>query len=79
MSSESFDTSTTDSEAAGDDHGRTARPLAGLAFWSAVVLPFVQVGLLLNGVRTRQATTVLAALFVVNVFALVVGHRYGLE
>lgn len=79
MASQQIDSSTTDDESTGTDSERTVQPIAGLAFWSAVVLPFVQLGLLVGGLETWRTSVVLAVLFVVNLFALVVGHRYGLD
>ncbi|MFB6202675.1 MAG: hypothetical protein ABEI98_11790 [Halorhabdus sp.] len=51
-------------------------PVRGVAFWTAIALPFVQLPLLVSGLN--QPTTALAffALLAVNVFALYVGHAY---
>jgi hypothetical protein len=68
-----FDTPATDN---GIDSGRISRSISGVAFWSAVCLPFVQLSLLVGGLDTRRGLAAFAVLFGANVLALVVGHRY---
>jgi len=53
--------------------------VSGVAFWSAVCLPFVQLSLLAGGLDSRRGLTVLALLFVLNVLALVAGNQYRRE
>lgn len=45
-------------------------------FWGAITLPFLYAPLLAMGVDTLTEATVLFALMVVNLFALVVGRRH---
>ena len=45
-------------------------------FWTAVVLPFLHVPLLLSGLSTTPETVAFAALLGLNVLALVLGHRH---
>lgn len=45
-------------------------------FWTAVVLPFLHVPLLLSGLSTTPETVAFAALLGLNVFSVVVGHRH---
>lgn len=47
-----------------------------VAFWFAVALPFAYLPLLAGGLPGWQAPT-FAALFTLNVLALIVGHDYG--
>ena len=71
-----FDTPVSDT---GIDSDRISQSLSGVAFWSAICLPFVQLSLLAGGLDSRQGVAVLAVLFVLNVLALVVGHQYRRE
>ncbi len=48
----------------------------GLAFWSAIALPFLYIPLLLSGLTTTSQMLAFVSLFVVNVFAVYVGQRY---
>lgn len=48
-------------------------------FWTAVVLPFLHVPLLLSGLETATDTWLFVALIALNVLALVVGHGYRPE
>lgn len=45
-------------------------------FWTAVVLPFLHVPLLLSGLSTTPETVAFAALLGLNLLALVVGHHH---
>lgn len=47
------------------------------AFWSAVLLPFCSLALLLGGLGTTLEYVVFVALVVTNILALIVGHGYG--
>lgn len=55
---------------------RIAHVLRALAFWTAVVLPFLYLPLLLEGL-TGQEWIALGGLLAMNVVALVVGHEYA--
>lgn len=50
--------------------------IEGVAFWSAIVLPFLHVPLLATGLDTPAAKIAFSALIAVNVFAAVVGQSY---
>lgn len=54
-----------------------ARALQELAFWSAVVLPFLHVPLLATGLSTAAERTAFGALLALNAVALYAGHAYG--
>jgi hypothetical protein len=58
---------------------RTAvwRPVTALAFWLAVVLPFLHVPLLATGLDSADAVTAFVALLGLNVLSLVVGHPHA--
>lgn len=51
-------------------------PVRALAFYAAIVLPFVYLPLLANGVATEQLS-VLVGLLLANGAALVLGHGHG--
>lgn len=51
-------------------------PIEMVGFWTAVALPFLYVPLLLAGLNTPAETITFAALLVLNVIALFVGHSY---
>jgi hypothetical protein len=69
----SFDTSATDNSL---DSDRITESVSGVAFWSAVCLPFVQLSLLVGGLDTRRGLVAFAVLFCANVLALVIGHHH---
>lgn len=53
------------------------RPVEALAFWTAIVLPFLYLPLLFVGL---ESTTELAAFFglvALNVVSFIVGHQYN--
>lgn len=52
-------------------------PLRAGAFWLAILLPFCSVALLSSGLDTTTEHLLFAALVVVNVVALIVGHGHG--
>jgi hypothetical protein len=49
------------------------------AFWSAVLLPFFVLALLVNGLDTTAEYLFFTSLVVANIAALVIGHGYGEE
>lgn len=49
----------------------------GVAFWTAALLPFLYVPLLLVDPARLSDVTVLGKLIVLNTVALLVGHGYG--
>ena len=63
-----------------DGLGRLARglktPLQGIAFWSAIGLPFVQLSLLVQGLHNAEAVLMFFGLLALNVVALYIGHGY---
>lgn len=52
------------------------RPLQAGAFWAAVLLPFLTLGLLASGVESTYEQLALVGLLAANVVALLVGHGY---
>lgn len=56
---------------------RVVRPVKRLAFWTAVVLPFLQLPLLATGLDSRPLTLAFVALVALNVSALLIGHPYA--
>lgn len=55
------------------------QPVKRLAFWSAIVLPFLHVSLLVSGLESRSTTLAFVALLALNVLAIYVGHPHGRE
>lgn len=55
------------------------RPVEALAFWAAVVLPFVYLPLLVGGFETTTGLLLFAGLLLANVVALLVGHDHKRE
>lgn len=53
------------------------RSIEALAFWAAVVMPFLYVPLLLTGVDAPAERIAVAALVAVHVLVLIVGRRYN--
>jgi hypothetical protein len=53
------------------------RPIKLLAFWSAIVLPFLHLSLLLNGLESESMTLAFLALLALNAVAIYIGHPYG--
>ncbi|WP_136688774.1 hypothetical protein [Halorhabdus amylolytica] len=51
-------------------------PVRGVAFWTAIALPFVQLPLLVSGLQRPTTALAFLALLAVNVFALYVGHAH---
>lgn len=56
-----------------------ASPVRRIAFWIAVVLPFLYIPLLSTGLSSRNTMVVFGLLVTCNVAALLVGHRHGHE
>lgn len=54
-------------------------PIKRIAFWTAVVLPFLYLPLLASGLESISMAVVFLALVTVNVCALIVGHPYKNE
>jgi hypothetical protein len=52
------------------------RPVRRLAFWAAVVLPFLHLPLLATGLGSQQTVIAFVALVVANVVALVLGQGH---
>lgn len=55
------------------------QPARAIAFWSAIALPFLHLGLLINGLSTPAEIVVFMGLLAVNLVALYVGHSYRRE
>ena len=53
------------------------RPIKRLAFWSAIVLPFMHLSLLAAGLESQSMTLAFIALLALNVVTLYVGHPHG--
>ena len=51
-------------------------PLKRLAFYAAIVLPFLHLPLLATGLQSETVTIAFGTLLVLNVAALAVGHYY---
>jgi hypothetical protein len=51
-------------------------PLKRLAFYAAIVLPFLHLPLLVTGLKSDTVTIAFGALLVLNVVAILVGHYY---
>lgn len=52
-------------------------PITRIAFWLAIVLPFLHLPLLATGLETTAMATAFIIMVALNICALVVGHRYG--
>lgn len=52
------------------------RPIKRLAFWSAIVLPFLHVSLLVSGLESGSMALAFFALLALNVVAIYVGHHH---
>ncbi len=50
------------------------RPVHQLAFWAAIVLPFLHLSLLATGLETQTQTVAFVVLLACNAVALLVGH-----
>lgn len=56
-----------------------SQPLTGLAFWTAIALPFLYLPLLVTGLETQRMTAAFLVLLGLNVVTLVLGHPYRTE
>ena len=54
------------------------RPVEAIAFWAAIVLPFLYIPLLVAGIDTFERLVVFVGLILLNVVAFIVGHHYNL-
>lgn len=54
-------------------------PLRAAAFWSAVLLPFVYVPLLLLGLDTRRRAGLFSVLLLAHVLTLLLGQSHSAE
>jgi len=54
-------------------------PVRGIAFWIAIVLPFLYIPLLASGLNSTAVLTAFAVLVACNAVALFVGHSHALE
>jgi hypothetical protein len=52
------------------------KPIRGIAFWTAIALPFLHVPLLLSGLDSGSTRAAFLALLACNALALLVGHSY---
>lgn len=52
-------------------------PVRAIAFWTAIVLPFLYVPLLVSGLDSPPLRTAFVVLLVANGVALFVGHPYA--
>ena len=60
--------------------GRTlVTPVRGVAFWTAIALPFLYLPLLATGLQSSAVRTAFGVLVVANAVALLVGHSYASE
>lgn len=55
---------------------RFVRPVEAIAFWTAIVLPFLYVPLLFYGLETTAELATFFGLLGLNLVAFAVGHRY---
>ena len=54
-------------------------PVRGIAFWTAIALPFLYLPLLVSGLGTPPTRTAFVALVACNAVALLVGHSHRLR
>ncbi|WP_277542013.1 hypothetical protein [Haloarcula laminariae] len=52
-------------------------PIRGVAFWTAVALPFLYLPLLATGLQSSAVRTAFGALLLANAVSLLVGHSYA--
>jgi len=58
--------------------GRTlVAPIRGVAFWTAIALPFLYLPLLATGLQSSAVRTAFGVLVLTNVVTLLVGHSYA--
>lgn len=51
--------------------------IEGIAFWSAIVLPFIYLPLLATGLSSATKQLIFAGLVVLNAVMILLGHRHG--
>lgn len=56
-----------------------ARPVKRIAFWAAIVLPFIHLPLVATGLDSQSLTIAFLVLVTLNVVAIFLGHTYGQE
>jgi hypothetical protein len=69
----------------GDETGSAAttlshsvlKPAKGIAFWSAVALPFLYIPMLATGLDGTASILTFTALLLANAVALLLGHPHG--
>ncbi|MBX0294822.1 hypothetical protein [Haloarcula nitratireducens] len=54
-------------------------PIRGIAFWTAIALPFLYLPLLASGLHSGSVRTAFAALVVCNAVSLLIGHSHARE
>lgn len=62
-----------------DIRALVVRPVRRLAFWAAIVLPFLHLSLLLSGLESRSTTLAFVALVTLNIVAVYVGSPQALD
>lgn len=55
------------------------RPIRRLAFWTAIVLPFLHLSLLASGLESSSMTLAFVSLLALNTVAIYVGRPQGRE
>lgn len=56
---------------------RTLTVLLGVAFWTAIILPFLYLPMLVTGLQSYAQSTVFLVLIVLNALTLLLGHPYS--
>jgi hypothetical protein len=51
--------------------------IEGIAFWSAIVLPFIYLPLLATGLDSADKQLAFAVLVALNALMILLGHRHG--
>ncbi|QLG49815.1 hypothetical protein [Natrinema halophilum] len=81
LSNESIASSSPEAESRPGRRRRLVHSLKGptqfLSFWVAIMLPFVHLPLLAQGLGDPSVTLTFSILLVANVFALYLGHGYN--
>ena len=54
-------------------------PIKGVAFWTAIALPFLYLPLLATGLQSSGVRTAFGVLVLANALTLLVGHSYARE
>lgn len=58
-------------------HSSVPKPIEAVAFWSAIVLPFTYLPLLLVGLHSVSLQVLFALLLLLNGVMILLGHQYG--